>query len=1250
MEQTKSFNTQGGKNRLRFASAKSRAKRATADVYRNTDRRTTSSATSVREKLIHDTGVASFSANARKRRKKRNLTFADDDGDNDEDEVKYFGRDNDVEGMGIGRTAVIVSSQSKLQVDHKNSNLIMDEYEEGKEKESNQALLLTGGTLFLSELEVSAQRNGSQLFQKLARELRPMSKSLAELLHYAEKIVDLLCAYLLTPRGFVTGSASPVRGPSEEFKVFKKRLSVKAPYGFIVNVATNDVLHLLGVLAKELRHEIYSFLHGRILPRIIDDMLNSPTTASSSGTIVEEVDKHQYIPLDVNHIESAFRALSYIFKYNADQLIHNCAVGNASKNEEGKQSFGDADILRKYYGKTICHKRDIVRRLACESFAPILRKCSERGLKRHLSKTIKALAGSIASSTVVEDYDVAREETIQSGRRDKETSTQITNSIRKAGKDAIDGVSSLLFEIAKGAPGRVHSKKGRLVTRAIMDCMTSFCSSSGSEGAKDDGKKGIRTLCLEKAKADVVCGVASQFLYKMRGHVVRGTREEVIVVTSSFIDVLDEIHRSLTSTTSTFAESPSSTLVEHVLADIIGLISETIRFQDGRLVHDGKIHRSEGEANRITLSLQTLLGDGVYPKAGDKLQNQILNYLCAAWKANPSHSSFSSRLGKFFPSIVAPNSEGKSSHTGDLSGLDPALVLARSLLTHLPKKVASSTLIPALLSAAASSRQKNRDDDASLVLLHTIATASWPSDELGKVEEIDIDDLDVNALFSSESAEFCPDIHPNVRRALFDICLSNSLKSFSSNQFTPSDTPLSCEESLFRLGYASRCIPFLVSIECSDNNDDDSENTDSGNETSKHTEEELSRVFKWYGSILKKCDIELISRTGIMDEKRDVYVTESLLLESFSKSAIVCHNRVISRTVSASLKTALAKATSAASSLAFLHPKSLWAMRGVAAVVKALEIINPGVKINDKSNEMFDLLSSNLAESNHFMRMYTLEVLDSFPKRPFVTDHADLDLSGDLEEDPSYRPQPTEMGFRSTGDSNNTPLSGPCDIISLLTVIESTPVTLANERNLTTQLSRVEVYARTGKLPIAYAESAALHMIGLLHVKFAPIWPVAVRVIVALSHAQEGPVWPCIEAALTQSLQRPRQNSATPKDSTDMNDISSKIKAEKHIAMINNHHALCISWEASRGMNHGIFVTSEKERNGQVSRHVEADDLTRFESVWSIMENAPHLTSTKSKVVVPMFFNFLLSQYYIFHCDDPDSREFNLVKSLGGLR
>lgn len=1109
-----------------------------------------------------------------------------------EETVRYLERDNDAEGLGIGRTAVIVSGKSKLKLEEpaasntdESKDANMDNVDAEEEEETAQ-LLLTGGTIFYTELEVSSQRNGSLLFQNLVRKLRPLCKSFAELLHHVKGIVDLLCRYLLDDSG---GG------------------------GYVVNVATNDVLHMIGVLARELRQEIYPFVNTKILPRIIDDMLNPPPSMVSTNDANQK--QNQPIPLDVSHVESAFRCLSYLFKYNADQIVYNQSAKSDGKEggSSGKLKVGDADILRQYYGKTICHKRDVVRRLACESYAPLLRKCVDKGLKRHLMRTVKALAGSLANAVSVEKGD--------DGEDVKQT---MTNSMRRARSDAIDGVSSLLFEIARGAPGRVHSKKGRLVVRSLMDCLISYCSDDSSTSVTADVNR-----------ADAVYEVASQFLFKLRGHVVRGSGNDSVGAASAFVDVLDEMHRALNTATSMVKEvSTPSTVNTSVLGHIVHLVAETINFQDGRLVQDRDGNRSEGEASRIANSLQVLLKSDVYSNAGKDLQHQILQYLCSAWRANPSHPAFVLRLGKFFPSVVSPVTVDKDSRTYDL---EPALYLAQHLLPYLPKNVASTSLIPALLNAAAVPIQHNSNTDSSLVLLHTISTTIWSSDGTHNVSQVDADDSAADSFFTMEAAEQIPVILPKVRSSLADICLMDELSKLTAAEKKPTkkEPNASHLERLARVGFASRCIPFLVCLECGGDSGGDSEDEDS-NEGNQHSYLLLNKVFKWYASVIKNLDSVMQSGKLELEEQRDVYIVQSLVLESFSKSATECHQRVSSSMVTSNVKNTLARATSYASNLLFSQPKSLWVVKGVAALLKSLHAIEPGSKLNDQSNETFELLVPNLAAANHFLRLYTLDILESYPDRPFITDHADIDLTDDLEEEPSYKPSvDTEEDELNPDGTVSSSLSGSCDLISLLRNLESIPVAFANERRITSQLDRVEVYARTGKLPILYAEATACHMLGLLHVKFAPVWPAAVKVIVSLSAAQEGPTWPCIEAALKKSMEKPLPKV---EDSARHSSQSSS----KHIKAMTNHHHECVAWEASRGKNHDVFGPSNNEKNGQVSRHVESDKLTQFESIWSIMTNAPLLTSTKSKVVVPIYFEYIAQQYYVFHSDDPDAREINL--------
>lgn len=1209
---TKSFNIQGGKNRLRFASAKFRAKHANADVYRSSDSRRTATSTGLREKRVHDTSFRSGGSGTKRRRKNENDKH-------DTKDVRYFGRDNDSEGLGIGRTAVIVSSASKLQVEETGIAIAKQDAkgsdgqsfdagsleEEEMDQEVQTTELITGGTIFLTELEISAQRNGSQLYQKLVRELRPLCKSLAELLYHREQIVDLLYAYLLSPRGMnnenIDSPTPPRKVHNESWKSYKNHLLNKvAPYGYSVNIATNEVLHLFGVLARELRTEIYPFLTTRILPRIIDDMLNPPIVSTADCP-----DGLTVIPLDVSHIEAAFRAVSYLFKYNSDNLIHshlpNHQSGDGETLVKKQQMIEDADILRQFYGKTICHKRDIARRLACEVYAPLLRKCSEKGLKRHLSRTVKALADSLAISSGMEKNSQGK----------------------RARADAIDGVSSLLFEVSRGAPGRLHSKKDRLVAKTIMDCIVGYGRQRKTTNKCEDRCDAQQLLVLEKNKVFAVYEVASQFLYKVRGHVARRSQEEGRdMAGSAFAGVLDEMHRALDLTTSMLKElstsfpSTESTAVIYVCVSghVIDLMTETIIFQDGRLLSNG-FDRC-GPADRVADSLEELLNHSIYSNVGHRLQEHILKFLCSAWRTNTGHSSFALRFGKFLSTIIpGVDAEAEFSETS----LDPALFLGQNLLPYLPKKESSTHLIPALLSAAASSYRKR--DDSSLILLHTISTAVWPKTHTG---DSDIDDAAAEALFSLEAAEYCPKIPSTVRRSLFDLCTTTDLESLSKiGNKSKVDLAL-VSSQLARLSYVSRCIPFLVCLELI--------GTDEDSEDDSNSDCSIVATLNWYSSILK--NLQAHSEDN-MEIEQEFFITQSLVLESLSKSIIQCHKRVSSPKIISTAKRILANAKTYASSLLFRRPKSMWVVRAVAAITAALSNVDSGSYLNDQSNETFEILVPNLAESSHFLRSYTLQVLASYPLRPFVSDHADLDVTDDLDEEPSYRPLTSgEREISNEYIPSSTLLSGTCDVISLLRILESLPVALPNERKLTSLLTRIEVYARTGKLPIAYAEAVTCHMIGLLHVKFAPIWPAAVNVIVSISTAQEGPAWPFVEEALNRSMEKPPIEG--------INADQTITSPREGYSMITHHQSLCMAWEISKGKKNDIFRSLNDDRNAQVSRHLVTDELTLFGSIWSILEKNPQLTSTKSKAVVPIFFEFLVSQYFVFHQDDPDSREIDL--------
>ncbi|KAI2504540.1 hypothetical protein MHU86_9945 [Fragilaria crotonensis] len=267
---------------------------------------------------------------------------------------------------------------------------------------------------FAEELELANDRNGSALFAEFYREMWPLVRSVPELLHHSSFVVDLLLSYMLSPES----------SPGEKTTLEDSHGS--QPSAFVPNHATTDVLHLLAVLAKDMQHEIHGFVYSKILPRIVTDLLNPPPPTPESGK--------QAIPVDVLIVETAFRTLSYIFQHDAEKLVTESA-------KEGEEPC--LENIRKYYGPTLGHKREVVRRLAAETFAPLIRRIKTDGArKKHLKRILRALT--------------------------KAESGNSSQSLKRAKSDAIDGVATLLFEAAKGVSGRQHSK-GSMIVRCVFD-------------------------------------------------------------------------------------------------------------------------------------------------------------------------------------------------------------------------------------------------------------------------------------------------------------------------------------------------------------------------------------------------------------------------------------------------------------------------------------------------------------------------------------------------------------------------------------------------------------------------------------------------------------------------------------------------------------------------------------------------------------------------------------------------------------
>jgi len=431
----------GGKNRIRYQSQRKRSRSATADVYRSYKRRTglvTSAA--VREERVHHPEAAVKTSNRKKNDEKTDTTDA---GQQSTPAGPFLSVDSDSDDP---------SSSSST---------------------------------FASELDIALDRNASEIFGKFHREMWYLVRSLPEILHNSRKIVDLLMDYLLSP------ASTPGEKSTTLDNENSSRTSTSKRKKYVVNQATTDILHLLAVLAKDLRHEIHPFLHSKILPRILYDMLSPPIEPNT-----------QPVPLDVTLVEAAFRTLSYVFRYDAEPLL-------AETTAEQQQHQPCLEPLRRYYGVTLAHRREVVRRLAAESWAPLIRKLpSDAAKKRHCRRVLRALAQQAASTT----------------------------EQQRLRADAVDGIAQLFLEIARGAAGRWHSKGGHVMVKCVL------------EGVLHDGKS-------NNEGRDLVFAVARTFLERLCRHL----REENVV------PVLLTVIQAAVKCAEAASSGPSSTSLQYAL-------------------------------------------------------------------------------------------------------------------------------------------------------------------------------------------------------------------------------------------------------------------------------------------------------------------------------------------------------------------------------------------------------------------------------------------------------------------------------------------------------------------------------------------------------------------------------------------------------------------------------------------------------------------------------------------------------------
>ena len=1032
----KSINTdKRSKKRIKFASVKQRSKRASADVYRSYKRKIGVTSAATREEFVHNPKGTEHS---RKRHRSSHSPLED-----------------------FNRTAVV-------KVSTKDDEIHADEHE----------VELNVSSTFAEELDVALDRNASEIFSKFYRQMWLLVRSLPEILHHSDKIIDLLMSFMLSP-------ASLPERPSD----LQEKNSRSKRNEYIINHATTDILHLLAVLARDLRHEIHIHLHTKILPRIVEDLLNPPPPPPESGK--------QPIPLDVTIVEAAFRTLSYIFRYDSDVLKD------------------DLEAMRKYYGATIVNRRELIRRLAAETFAPQIRKLkSQSARQRHLRRVLKALAAT-------EDQPV-------------------THQSKRTQSDAVDGISQLVFQLVRGVPGKLHSQ-GQQSLAFIL----SFCIRRGSKLIFSVASTLLAQLC------------------KTMDDVTKATIAEIVLtLTNAEIDAFSKN-----------SEKESNASFQPVLY-ALKLLNQISSIQSGSLL----FCQEHMYLKSLSDSIEALCNNQAFSNLLTEVRIDVVQELCPLFKALETKSWALSWLSKCMQGLL--NVESNS--VGSLKSL--ALALSRELLPQLSEMSVLNAVGSVILNASSSISS----DDPSTALLILFSVAS-------KTKEYDADDESLVSF--KEGARF--KLSRSQKEGIYSICLIKVEAESYSKTF------------IEKIVVALQCAPFVTFLSCE-------------SETKEEMKKHFKQASKWIIKVLTFLENVSVSKSYDVKREEEVIVAKAIALDALAKLMLEYLN--ISGESSGVEKFAL-RGKRIAESLISTRSESLWAMKGIASITRVLLKLN--LCLDNKLDKVFDALVPNLRSKSHSLRLHTLEVLNSYPQKTFVIDHSDLDLDGDLDEEASYK---------ANGNSvNKKGPRGLCDVLKTMYELERTPVKLSNERRFLALISKIEVLARSGRLPVIYAEAAVNHMLGSFYIKFAPIWPAATRCLISLVNGHEGTVWPAIETKLLSVMERsPRRQERVYDDS-----LTTKILS------FDGYLGSCLRWQDTCGFDVSVFGQSMSsiEHDEIPSFHM-TDEETVMECVWGVAEQCQQNVAKNSRLIVPAFLNFLHNQYYAYHLSDPDARELELEKYL----
>ncbi|GAB5030268.1 u3 small nucleolar rna-associated [Nannochloropsis oceanica] len=986
----------------------------------------------------------------------------------------------------------------RIDVVHKTKSLgfIFDDKDEeerrGNAKSSAKGISLDiipkSGCLFQDHIQAYLELNPSRAFQRLGKDLAPLSRSLPEVLHHLSGIVLLLTTHL----------TANTWGPAHE-----------------------NALLLVAVLAKEVGAELY--VRGHFRP-LMDALLN----------LLD--------PLNPEATARAVQAMAHLFTHLSKPLLVNL------------------DVLKRYYGPLLGHKKEFVRKYAAEALAGLLRRLGDKQIGKHIKGVIKAAAAAIEA-----------QHRLDGGKGGK--------SMERRGGYLIDGLALLVFLIVRGiqSQGQLHSKAVPVLRILFLQ---------EAKGKEDEA--------LGLVQRKVVEGMLTYLCPHLKpphaGPVWTEALTAVGMAPREEGGDVNGLERSV-----------------HVLVALL-------RYRNGWLLSHEEVRQAQvGGLSEVVSELGSL---DMFSLLGEAAKAEVVYLISALWEWQTM------RRQRRMQGMIAEEDvlrealvEATGVVLGPESGADPELVgeLATRVLVLggcMEDSGRASLVVNACLSRAVSPKCPLA---AWLDLLRALLDEEGGGEggregvlRHGKRELVD--ELASDLMGRIEGVD-----KTLTERITALRCLPSVLAVNGSTSTPPSPSLLALKMK------ATRMVQALV-------------------------EEEGGEEF-----LVNQAAIALM-QLWALDDSSDINGISS----SSSTDGSINNNKQLKKGK---------KPSTASSSSSPQHKqqkqdlaKSLWKRLQTSpsslVAVRALTVLfhhDHSLVSFIPVSEALSLLSSNLHSPSHLLRLSTLRLVVTFPTLPF----RDTPVGGNTNNGNS-----NSDGNSSNKQDKETSFTGPCPALATCLELEATPITISAERSLGMLLNRLEVWAGSRRLPGSYLGPLASYCLGLLHVRYAELWPLAAKTFAALSHAcscaeETQIVWTHVVTTMVEVDGRlVKVGGSEGKGESEKEEGGLEKEGAASDCMLrlvaNNGWGVNLSPSVDE-IKLVSFVLQESSAAmgggpggamaGEASKLGATDPLTSLRWVFDSIKRCLPLLTRKSSELAGLFVAFLQHQYFTVFTDDPEALE-----------